>query len=451
MPNPSRDSVKINIEAASATEARVLPEDEPFRIAVLGDFSGRGERGSLSERKPLLIDRDNFNAILQKLDAGVELPSGRLPVRDMDDFHPDRIYTSYPIFQPYRGAREGLSDPSTFRQAAENITGERPAPVRAVSARNLLNEIIGESATAAAPARKADKLQEFVENAVRPHVVERQDPRAPGMIRKVDEAASDLMRAVLHHPKFRALESAWRSLSLLVHGLETGPGLKVYVLDVTKDEIAAHPEIVYQSLVRRAEAWALIAADFSFGVNDTSLLRIAGAIARKLLAPFLGHADASVLGGSDEWNAFRRTAEAAHIGLALPRILLRLPYGKATSECETFEFEELTGKPDGKRMAFGNPALFCGMLIGKAFENDGWDMRPGTVRDISRLPVYVYEEEGENVALPCAEVALPQETAEALIENGFMPMASIRNTDVVRALAFQSVADPPAPLPGRWQ
>jgi predicted component of type VI protein secretion system len=61
-------------------------------------------------------------------------------------------------------------------------------------------------------------------------------------------------------------------------------------------------------------------------------------------------------------------------------------------------------------------------------------------RDVTGLPVYVYEDDGESKAFPCAEVALSQKTAEALIENGFIPMAAIRDQDVVRAACLQSVA-----------
>jgi hypothetical protein len=39
---------------------------------------------------------------------------------------------------------------------------------------------------------------------------------------------------------------------------------------------------------------------------------------------------------------------------------------------------------------------------------------------------------------------------ELLVECGFMPLISFRETDRVRLARFQSVAQPNAPLAGRW-
>ena len=47
------------------------------------------------------------------------------------------------------------------------------------------------------------------------------------------------MRDILHHPDFRALEAAWRSLHFLIRRLETDEQLTVSVLDVTKAELTA--------------------------------------------------------------------------------------------------------------------------------------------------------------------------------------------------------------------
>ncbi len=48
---------------SSLEEAKVAPDPgEPFRICVLGDFSGRASRGvreSLKTRKTIAVDRDN--------------------------------------------------------------------------------------------------------------------------------------------------------------------------------------------------------------------------------------------------------------------------------------------------------------------------------------------------------------------------------------------------------
>ena len=47
------------------------------------------------------------------------------------------------------------------------------------------------------------------------------------------------MRALLHAPDFQAMEAAWRAVFLLVRRLETGTQLKLYLIDISKAELAA--------------------------------------------------------------------------------------------------------------------------------------------------------------------------------------------------------------------
>jgi type VI secretion system protein ImpC len=62
----------------------------------------------------------------------------------------------------------------------------------------------------------------------------------------------------------------------------------------------------------------------------------------------------------------------------------------------------------------------------------------------------VFKHDGESQVKPCAEVLLTDEVAEMLLDGGFMPLLSMKNGDRVRVMRFQSVADPVAPLAGRW-
>ena len=73
---------------------------------------------------------------------------------------------------------------------------------------------------------------------------------------------------------------------------------------------------------------------------------------------------------------------------------------------EEAPFEELSSPPDHEEFLWGSPALATALLLGQAFEESGWNLRPGSVQEIQDLPVAVYEEDGETVAKPCAEVLL---------------------------------------------
>src|SRR5256885_16916977 len=81
----------------------------------------------------------------------------------------------------------------------------------------------------------------------------------------------------------------------------------------------------------------------------------------------------------------------------------------------------------------------------------GWSMRPGEVNQIDGLPLHVYQKDGELELKPPAEVLLTEGSAELLMELGLMPLLSMKGSDQVRLARFQSIADPPTALAGRWE
>src|SRR5689334_15104770 len=101
MSNFSRSSVVLEAEP-EASRAKIADPDTPFRILVLGDFSGRANRGlnsGLAGRRPVLVDLDNFEDVMQGMDVSLHLPSTSLHVRELDDFLPDNIYRTAEIFR----------------------------------------------------------------------------------------------------------------------------------------------------------------------------------------------------------------------------------------------------------------------------------------------------------------------------------------------------------------
>jgi type VI secretion system protein ImpC len=440
MANSSRDRFDINLTSGEDPESATRREEgDAFRIAFVGDFSGRAKREPIARRRPLIVDPDNFDSVLRRLDVEVEFQGSRIPITDLDDFHPDRLWANLPAFDTFRDLRERLDDPSTFRSAAKELLGELPPPApKPASGAGLLEQMLG-GAAAAAPQRERpkDDLQAFIQKAVQPYLVSAPDPRAPELIARVDAAGSALMRSILHDPKFRALEAAWRSVRFLLERLETGPDLKIYLYDLTKEELAAETAAVYDLLVRRSDPFALLLGNYAFGSGDCGLMGELAAIAAKAGAPWLAEAGESLL-GSEEWSAFRHTGAASWFGLALPRVMIRMPYGKDSDPCESFPFEEIDGAPDARQMLFVNPAVLCAVLL--AGDPDGHS------REVSGLPVHIYKEDGEARAFPLVEIELTEDTAEALLDSGIMPVVGIRHTDKVRFLRFQSVSDPPRPL-----
>src|SRR5205085_7960282 len=78
---------------------------------------------------------------------------------------------------------------------------------------------------------------------------------------------------------------------------------------------------------------------------------------------------------ADAWKALRALPESSYLGLALPRFLLRQPYGKESDPIDSFPFEELPGGLDHASYLWGNPSIICGYVLAAAFQSEGWDMR----------------------------------------------------------------------------
>src|SRR5271165_5729467 len=186
------DFGEIKLTAGGDDSSARPREDTPFRMALLGDFSGRSNRGqveaSSANRRTLLIDRDNFDEVLARLGVGLDLSIGGsaplgLRFSELDDFHPDRLFERAEMFRRLREVRLRLQDPATFAAAAEEL-GVRLEPQAAAKATapaasadavasslvhdrsgSLLEEIVERAeggATESRSSRAPDELQQFL-------------------------------------------------------------------------------------------------------------------------------------------------------------------------------------------------------------------------------------------------------------------------------------------------
>src|SRR5262249_27358580 len=142
--------------------------------------------------------------------------------------------------------------------------------------------------------------------------------------------------------------------------------------------------------------------------------------------------------------------EASYLGLALPRVLLRLPYGRDTDPVERFAFEEADAPFLHENYLWGNPALAVTALLASEFAEFGWHLRPERGLELSGLPLHIRSEGGSARCQPCAETLLSERAAARILEAGLMPLVSIKDRDAIRLLRVQSIASPPARLSGPW-
>jgi type VI secretion system protein ImpC len=418
-----------------------LDPDRPFRILLAGDFSGRSWRdkppGAFT---PQRIDRDNFDDVLASMKIDLNLHGMHLSFREFEDFHPDRIYQSVPIFQ----------DLDRHIPTAPPPPPPASAAARAPSSGSLLDQLLDEQepeAPAPVSLHDAQDLASFIQRVTKGHLEPRPDAGKQQRAAQRDALATELLQGILHHPRMQALEAAWRAAFMLVRGLDSDSELQIYVLDITLPELVSEMGAVQKEL-RRKGPWALIAGNYTFAQTelDAQVLRRLAALASSLGAPFLAEAQLPHDGTDPAWTELRHSPDAPWLGLALPRFLLRLPYGKDTGALDSFPFEEMPQSEHGAYL-WGNPAFFCAYLLGKSFLAEGWEMRR-LERRVEGLPLHVYREDGEPVAKPCAEILMTEKDALSLLDAGFMPVASLKEQPAAMVVRFQSIAEPLAPLAG---
>ena len=186
------------------------------------------------------------------------------------------------------------------------------------------------------------------------------------MIAQLDKKLSAQINEILHAPEFQQIEGAWRGLAYLVFQSETDAMLKIRVMDVSKSELYRHlrqyPNAAWdQSAMFKkvyeeefgqlgGQPYGCLIGDYSFShlPTDVQLLRDMSRIAAAAHAPFFAAADSTLM-GMDTWNelmnprdvskvfdtpeyaawkSLRDSDDARYVGLCMPRVLARLPYGR---------------------------------------------------------------------------------------------------------------------------
>lgn len=287
------------------------------------------------------------------------------------------------------------------------------------------------------------------------------------MISELDKKLSAQVNVVLHHKQFQKLESAWRGLKLVVDRTDFRENCKIEILNVSKEDLLADfedsPEIVKSGLYKSVytdnygvfggEPVGTMVANYEFGPGpqDIRLLQYCASVAAMAHSPFISAASPEFFGEKTwtklpnlkdlhaifegpqyaKWNSFRESEDARYAGLAVPRFLLRLPYGSDTIPCKAFDFQEqVTG--DHEDYLWGSSAFafatrltdsfakyrFCSNIIGPR--------GGGAVED---LPVHTFESMGEIQAKIPTEVLLSERREFELAEEGFMGLTMRKGTD----------------------
>lgn len=304
------------------------------------------------------------------------------------------------------------------------------------------------------------------------------------MIAKLDEKLSDQVNEVIHNPAFQQLESAWRGLHYLVYNSETDSSLKIKVLNASKSELyqmfKRYPGAKWDQspLFKRiyeqefgqlgGQPYGCLIGDYYFSQlpTDVSILREMGRVSSAAHAPFIGGVDPTMLGMDSwrelanprdigkifdtpeyaAWRGLRDAADSKYVGLCMPRVLARQPYGAKGEPVEEFDFEEETDGHGGENYAWMNAAYAMGVNINRAFKEWGWTIRIRGVNaggEVLNLPTHTFPTDDGGVDMKCpTEIAISDRREAELSKAGFLPIIHRKNTDKAAFIGAQSVYKP---------
>jgi len=301
-------------------------------------------------------------------------------------------------------------------------------------------------------------------------------------IAQIDRIISAQLNEIMHHPDLQKLEGSWRGLDYLVHQSETGDSLKLKVMNVSKKDLLKDMEkasefdqsTLFKKIYEEefgmfgGAAFGAIVGDYEFGNHpqDLSLLEKVSEVAAAAHAPFIAAASPALFnldGFTDlgtprdlakifqsveyaKWKSFRDSEDSRYVALALPHILMRLPYGLANVPVEAFNYEEDVDGTDHSKYLWGNAAYALGTRLTDAFAKYHWTAAIRGVEGgglVQGLPVHTFRTDEGDVALKCpTEIAITDRREKELADLGFVPLVHAKGTDYAAFFSTQTANKP---------
>jgi type VI secretion system protein ImpC len=353
--------------------------------------------------------------------------------------------------------------------------------------KGVLDRIMEEGRLARDEDQKAyarDLIGEFVGQIMEGTMVVSKDTEAMinARISQIDQLISGQLNEVMHQPEFQKLEGSWRGLHFLVHQSETGEKLKIRVLNTSKKDLLKDMEKASEfdqaTLFKKVyeeefgtfggAAYGALIGDYEFSNHpqDLSLLEKISQVAAAAHAPFISAASSKLFNMDNftelgvprdmakifqtveyaKWKSFRDSEDSRYVALALPHILMRLPYGQANVPVESFDFEEAVEGTDHSKYLWGNAAYALGTRLTEAFAKHHWTAAIRGVEGgglVQGLPTHTFKTDEGEVALKCpTEIAITDRREKELADLGFVPLVHCKETDFAAFFSTQTANKP---------
>ncbi|WP_062088826.1 type VI secretion system contractile sheath large subunit [Caballeronia udeis] len=297
----------------------------------------------------------------------------------------------------------------------------------------------------------------------------------------LDQHVNQCLDTVMHSTQFQTIESAWRGLKFLVDRTDFRKNVKIEVLDCSKETLQQDfddtPEVIQSGLYHHAyiqeydtpggQPISAIISDFEFvnSAKDIALLRNISKVAAAAHMPFIGAVGPAFFGKKSmedvvgiqeisdyfdradylKWMAFRCTEDARYIGLTMPRVLGRHPYGPDNTPVRDLNYREMIKGTDPNRFLWVSASFAFAANMVHSFVRNGWCVQvrgPQAGGKVAGLPVHQYDLGTGFQNKISAEVLIPETREFEFANLGFMPLSFFENHDFACFFSANSVQKP---------
>jgi type VI secretion system protein ImpC len=365
--------------------------------------------------------------------------------------------------------------------------GMQASPATAEAEESLLEKIFVEGRLAPTPEER-DTAREwvgaFVDQVLTKEMRISSDTEAMlnARIAAIDQALSLQLNEIMHHEKFQKLEASWRGLKYFVFQTETSTMLKIKVLNISKGDLLKDlrkaTEFDQSAIFKKVhdegygvlggDPYAMLVGDYEFTrhPDDLEVLEKMSNVAAAAHAPFISAASPKLFNWESftdlasprdlanifdndnyiRWKSFRESDDSRYVGLCLPHILMRLPYGKETAPVEAFDFEEDVNGREHNKYLWGNAGFALAARVTDAFARYEWCAAIRGVEGgglVEGLPLHAFtSEDGDPTKKIPTEIAIPDRRENEFSRLGFIPLCYYQNTDTAAFIGTQSTQKP---------
>ena len=309
-------------------------------------------------------------------------------------------------------------------------------------------------------------------------------------IATIDAMLSEQLDAILHHPRLTRLEGRWRGLFWLVDGADLSARLKIKILQIGWTEICRDLDLASEfdqsHLFRKiyeeefgspgGEPYGLLVvdhevrhrADASSRTDDVSALASLSGIAAAAFSPMILGASPALLevdhfhdlanvidivaplrnGEHARWRGLSARTDMRFVGIALPRMLVRLPWRDDGTRDDGFRYAEYA--PGSQDRVWCNAAYAFAAVTARAVSAYGW---PADVRGVEtdrvggglveNVPHETFDTDFDHAWMRVPlEIVWNDRQERELLGAGLIPLAGVPNSEELVFGAVRSLLAP---------